>query len=130
MGFFSWTTSDTERSISNMYSTKGALPVYLLCPDGTKIHEQCYEGYGVFGGSDAYALLARWNAPNECNGDDDHDRLVGINLQCHRKSEVKFPLKFVEDGSLNYDEVDESEDCPMQGFFYEDEDEGEDEWEE
>ena len=33
MGFFSWKTSDTNKSISNKYSDRGALPVYLYCPD-------------------------------------------------------------------------------------------------
>lgn len=38
-------------------------------------------------------------------------------------SNVKYPLKFVEDDSLSYDDVDASEQCPYQGFFYyEDED--------
>ena len=58
MGFFSWITSDTHESISNAYSDRGALPVYLYCPDGTKIYEPDYQGYGDFGGHDAYALLA------------------------------------------------------------------------
>ena len=32
--------------------------------------------------------------------------------------EIKFPLKFVEDDSLSYDDVTESENCPEQGYFY------------
>lgn len=63
MGFFSWLTADTQESIGNIYSNKHrAGGVYLLCPDGTKIHEPSYEGYGKFGGKDAYVLLARQNA--------------------------------------------------------------------
>ena len=64
MGFFSWVTSDTNKSVSNAWSTRGALPVYLLCPDGTKIHEADYDGYGVFGGKDVYELVAEWNRGN------------------------------------------------------------------
>ena len=61
MGFFSWKTSDTNKSISNAYSKRGALPVYVLCPDGTTIYEDEYEGYGVFGGYDIFDLVAEWN---------------------------------------------------------------------
>lgn len=64
MGFFSWITSDTHKSISNAYSTRGALPVYLLVPDdygGEPIYEPNYDGYGRFDGRDAYDLVADWN---------------------------------------------------------------------
>lgn len=123
MGFFSWKTSDTKESISNKYSDKGALPVYLLCPDGTKLFENNYEGYGVFAGQDAYALLARWNVPDKCTGDVEHDRNIGIYLE---DDEIKFPLKFVEDGTLKYNFVAASEECEYQGYFYPNEDEEDD----
>jgi len=64
MGFFSWVTSDTEMSITNRYTERGALPVYVLCPDGTNIYEDNYNGYGVFGGKDIYELVAEWNREN------------------------------------------------------------------
>lgn len=60
MGFFSWKTSDTNRSISNIYSSKGSFPVYVLIPQefgGGYIEERNYEGYGEFGGVDVYALV-------------------------------------------------------------------------
>lgn len=131
MGFFSWITSDTKEPIRNRYSSAGALPVYLLCPDGTKLYEDNYEGYGLFAGQDAYALLARWNVPERCNGDEDHDRGIGIFLELNPR--IKYPLKFVEDGSLSYDDVPASEVDPNQGYYYdeeEEEDEDEDEEEE
>ena len=118
MGFFSWITSDTNRSISNRYSCRETFPVYLLCPDGRKISECRYEGYGVFGGEDAYALLARWNEPEKCTGDDDKDRIVGINLEYNNPDAILYPLKFVEDFRLGYEDVDASDICPDQGFFY------------
>lgn len=64
MGFFSWLASDTGRSISNCYSNRGALPVYLLVPNefgGEAIYEEKYDGYGEFGGCDVYELVAKWN---------------------------------------------------------------------
>ena len=123
MGFFSWMTSDTHRSISNRYSSRGALPVYLYCPDGTKIYEPNYEGYGDFGGKDAYALLARWNRPELCTGDDDYDRGIGIQIGCYDRqmARLKYPLKFAESDSLSYDELGPAVECPDQGFFYEEE---------
>lgn len=66
MGFFSWKTADDNRSIYNTHSDRGATEVYLIQPDGRPgIHEPDYEGYGVFGGVDAYVWLARENLPAE-----------------------------------------------------------------
>lgn len=136
MGFFSWKTSDTNKSISNVYSTRGALPVYLITPKNEKIFESSYEGYGDFGGYDAYALLANWNAPNECNGDSDHDREIGIRL-CYIdgidvSTKLKYPLKFAESPNVRYEDLEPSETCEAQGFFYcdneYDEDDEYDEW--
>lgn len=62
MGFFSWQTADTEESIYNKFSEPGCKTVYLLQPNGQPpIKEDDYEGYGVFGGVDAYEWLARQN---------------------------------------------------------------------
>lgn len=123
MGFFSWMASDTHKSISNRYSDKGALPVYLYCPDGSKIYEPDYEGYGVFGGHDAYALLARWNHPELCSGDDDYDRYIGINIGCYDRqmARLKYPLKFAESDRYTYEELEPAVSCPDQGFFYQEE---------
>ena len=124
MGFFSWKTSDTNKSISNRYSSRGALPVYVLCPDGTKIKETNYEGYGVFGSEDIFVLVAKWNYPDSCkdaNGDwlsDDIIRDLGLDVSYDVNA--KYGIKIVEDGNLNYDDVGVSECCPEQGFFYDD----------
>lgn len=67
MGFFSWITSDTERSIANVYSPRRTFPVYVLIPEhcgGGYIEERSYEGYGDFGGHDIYDLVADWNRTN------------------------------------------------------------------
>lgn len=66
MGFFSWQTADTEESIYNNLSDLGCKTVYLLQPNGQPpIKEDDYEGYGVFGGVDAYEWLARQNLTEE-----------------------------------------------------------------
>ena len=62
MGMFSWKTSDTNESIANAYSGRPVKPVYLLQPGGQPaIKESAYQGYGKFGGIDAYAWLAEQN---------------------------------------------------------------------
>ncbi len=136
MGFFSWKTSDTHRSISNIYSSRGTFPVYVLCPDGTKIKEENYEGYGEFGRRDIYALVAQWNVPNKCkdvNGNwlpDEDIRSIGIRIACYdcRNRELKYPIKIVENGNLNYEDVEYSEICECQGYFYDEFEDDEDEY--
>jgi hypothetical protein len=61
MGFFSWFTSDTEKSIANNYSTRSTFPVHMVTEDGMVFTENNYEGYGVFGGKDLYVLIAELN---------------------------------------------------------------------
>lgn len=61
MGFFSWMTSDTQRSIPSSYSTRNTFPVYMITRDGQIFEELQYEGYGEFGGKDIYVLAAEMN---------------------------------------------------------------------
>lgn len=114
MGVFSWKTADTDRSIPITGADRESFGVYLLCPDNKVLIEDNYEGYGMFGGQDVYALLARWNKESQCTGDDKHDRRVGINMS----EGIKYPIKIVEDPTLKYDDVKASESCEYQGYFY------------
>lgn len=129
MGFFSWKTVDTKRSIPNMYSSRKTFPVVLLIPKefgGGIIEEICYEGYGDFGGRDAYALLAKWNGPENCTGVDEVDRHFGIFIACgdDKMAKLKYPLKLVSKDyylktNCTYESVKGfSKDCPKQGYFY------------
>lgn len=61
MGFFSWNTGDTNKSISNCHSSRGALPCKMILPDGTEFVEYNYEGYGVFGNQDVFEIIAELN---------------------------------------------------------------------
>lgn len=78
MGNFSWFLQDThERIINNR-------PMHVVMCDnkGHKYVEECYEGYGVFGGKDYYELLAEMNGYTleQFNGDNEALRQKGIDL--------------------------------------------------
>ena len=57
MGQFSWKYADTK----NRIALKILGSAYVPCPDGSVIYENCYQGYGTFGGYDIYELAADWN---------------------------------------------------------------------
>ena len=61
MGFFSWNTQDTNKSICNAYSGKKTFIVYMMDNKGNVWKEKDYQGYGEFGGKDFYELLAEMN---------------------------------------------------------------------
>jgi hypothetical protein len=95
MGFFSWKTADSQRSIANAHTDK-VRTVYLLQPNGKPpIKEPEYEGYGVFAGVDAYVWLTETNA--ESLGldlaalSDEEKRHIGIQLSvgsCYQDRET------------------------------------------
>jgi hypothetical protein len=119
MGFFSWLTNEGV-SISNSSSSKGALPVYMYLPDDTVIFEDDYDGYGVFGGLDFYDLVAKYNFPKEeLTGNPEIDRDKGIDL-IYRDS-VTQPIimpRFSIYKNEKYENLNDPQDCPDQGYFY------------
>lgn len=136
MGFFSWKTADSKESIANMHAVhpNSARTVYMLQPNGKEpIIERFYEGYGVFGGVDAYAWLARMNIDTPevqqlfQRGDVEKLRLIGIEFAFSEEGrKCQYPLKFSFDFNAYYECLPASEMCDNQGFFYdEDELEGE-----
>lgn len=131
MGYFSWLTSDTNKSIpvlrsDEIFNMTVNGPVYLLCPNGDVLEERDYSGFGRFGDKDVYELVAMWNAPERCydeNGNllNTHElRRIGIELACYDEDnfKLKYPIKIVENRNLSYDEVIPSKQCPDQGYFY------------
>jgi len=109
MGFFSWKTQDTDRSIANSYSGRETFTVYMTDDKGNKWKEDNYEGYGVFGGKDYYELLAEMNGKA--------GRYDGISL-AYSGEQIKYPnLSEAEDWP--YIEIG-PEICPDQGYFYDD----------
>lgn len=109
MGFFSWNTSDTGRSIANKYSGLATFTVYLRDDKGNMWREDSYEGYGEFGGKDYYELL------DEMNGGTGN-RDSGIDMEFKGKHQgIVYPT-LVEDPDSPV--TRKPPNCPFQGYFY------------
>lgn len=68
MGFFSWKTSDTKKSIANIRSRRKTFPVHMITKCGQVFTEESYEGYGDFGGKDFFELIAELNELDKREG--------------------------------------------------------------
>ena len=118
---FSWLDCKTgEQVLDNVERD-----VYLLVPDefgGGHIEEHCYDGYGRFGGRDAYALVAQWNCPEKCIGIDEADRYAGIDIACYdeQNAALRFPIKITHDPDAVYKDCGPSPNDPNQGWLMED----------
>jgi hypothetical protein len=127
MGFFSWMTSDTGRSIANQHSRLRPFTVHMITEDGQVFTENNYDGYGEFGGKDFYELLAELNGEKtrsegitlsfKDNPSGDYNGLFKMpklveNLNTHvpRGDNDQWKAYF---NSLPYPDI-----CPDQGFFY------------
>ena len=136
MGFFSWRTQDTDRSIANKYSNRKTFPVVMIDNKGNKWVEQDYEGYGVFGGKDYYELLAEMNGveiDKDIENYEDKMRAAGISLAFSKGNHsgvgtegVYYPNLIEKADGWVY-EMAGPDSCPDQGYFY-DEDENNDYW--
>lgn len=116
MGFFSWHTQDTNKSIANHYQKqRSVFTVFMLDDKGNSWVEDNYEGYGEFGGKDFYELLAEMNGLGS-------DRIAGIDLAFSGKP-YKSPNLVERKTGWEYIES-EPESCEDQGFFYGEEDQG------
>ena len=130
MGFCSWKTSDTNESLSNCYSDRGALPVKMLLPDGTVIIEKDYGGYGDFG-QDCVDFYEMVHVLTEGLFYGDGDREQGIKIwfanyyggeyDGYKLEKKMIAPKIVSiNCTQSYDELPDSPDCEHQGFFYDD----------
>tara|TARA_R110000751_G_scaffold142552_1_gene245970 strand:- start:36 stop:380 length:345 start_codon:yes stop_codon:yes gene_type:complete len=112
MGFFSWKTSNTNKSISNSHSERGSFPVVMVAPNGERWVEKNYDGYGEFGGKDYYELLAELNG-GETRGDG-----IGIYFDKDAK-DIIYPLLLeMNDQLFTVDHTKRPDDCDEQGYFY------------
>ena len=131
MGFFSFFTQDTDRSIANCHSKRDTFTVYMKDNKGNVWKEENYSGYGNFGGKDFYELAANMNGVAsdpiqvEMHGEDEDARSRGISMWADAEE------AFAEDlPSPGYIFPSLSEDpnhewtgdpplaCPDQGYFY------------
>lgn len=67
MGIFTWTDARLKSPERRDYEYRRRdLVEYgsygkIVCPDNTVYETECYDGYGSFGGKDAYELVVEWN---------------------------------------------------------------------
>ena len=116
MGFFSFKTIDTDKSICNTHQDiYTPFRVYMRDDKGNVWVENNYDGYGEFGGKDYYELLEEMNGL-ESNRD------LGIDLAFKDSPSGTNPN--IKHPSLNEYESTEwdnsiPESCEFQGYFYE-----------
>jgi len=136
MGFFSWRTQDTDKSIANKYSIRRTFKVEMLDNKGNVWTENDYDGYGVFGGKDYYELLAEMNGvverdKVELQGEayTDYMRGEGINLAFSKGNGsgvgtegIYYPNLIEMAKGWTY-EMSGPDSCDFQGFFYDDDEE-------
>lgn len=117
MGFFSWNTQDTGKSIANRYSGRPTFTVYMVNPLTDEYYkEDNYEGYGVFGGKDYYELLAEMQGLGS-------NRDEGIRISFDNTTEIDYYPVLVEDLSKAKEYYGaEPTNCEYQGYFYPKED--------
>lgn len=127
MGFFSWMTQDTDKSIANQHSHRPTFPVDMIDDKGNVWHEPNYNGYGEFGGKDYYELLSEMNGGHSDRGEGITMAFKG-NPSGDGTNGIKYPNLVESASGWLYDPTGPVT-CPDQGFFYGGEDE-EDEWEE
>jgi hypothetical protein len=133
MGFFSWRTQDTDKSIANKWSARDTFRVQMMDDKGNVWTEDSYDGYGEFGGKDYYELLAEMNGLTANNPDELRGK--GIELAFSKNNHsgvgtegVLYPNLVEMAEGWRYDPMG-PDSCEDQGFFYDDETE-ETDWDE
>lgn len=108
MGFFSFKTQDTNRSIANIHQSKvETFKVVMHDNKGNKWIEENYDGYGDFGGKDFFELLAEMNGKT--------DREEGIDL--YYSDEPFLSPNLTQTEAWTYVNA-KPKNCKFQGFFY------------
>ena len=130
MGFFSWNTQDTDKSIANQYSNRKTFRVQMLDNKGNVWTEDDYEGYGRFGGKDYYELLAEMNGfTSDKTGDEYTDEARGFGIDIAFKDNgsgvategVYYPNLIEKADGWVY-EMGGPDSCDYQGYFYDETD--------
>ena len=130
MGFFSWKTQDTDKSIANEYSNRKTFRVQMIDNKGNIWTEDNYDGYGRFDGKDYYELLAEMNGfESDKTGDEytDEARGEGISLAFDGNGSgvategVYYPNLVEQAKGWRY-EMGGPDSCDYQGYFYDETD--------
>jgi len=130
MGFFSWNTQDTDKSIANQYSNRKTFRVQMLDNKGNVWTEDDYEGYGRFGGKDYYELLAEMNGfTSDKTGEVYTDEARGFGIDIAFKDNgsgvategVYYPNLIEKADGWVY-EMGGPDTCDYQGYFYDETD--------
>ena len=130
MGFFSWNTMDTDKSIANQYSNRKTFRVQMIDNKGNVWTEDDYEGYGRFGGKDYYELLAEMNGfTSDKTGDEYTDEARGFGIDIAFKDNgsgvategVYYPNLIEKADGWVY-EMGGPDTCDYQGYFYDETD--------
>ena len=130
MGFFSWKTQDTDRSIVNEHSNRKTFRVQMIDNNGNVWTESEYDGYGRFGGKDYYELLAEMNGfTSDKTGDEYTDEARGFGIDIAFKNNgsgvategVYYPNLIEKADGWVY-EMGGPDSCDYQGYFYDEED--------
>lgn len=117
MGQFSFTdATDPSRSIvlSGGEHPDNELTAYLLLPGGGKIEEPAYDGYGHFGGMDAYEWLAEANGLP--GGREEAIKVFFSEEDDEHHKSLVFPLRITYDPTAVYENVGDSKYCPHDGL--------------
>lgn len=97
MGFVSFRTSDTNESISNACSSKGAKPVKMVWYNSKdqlcEVIENHYSGYGDFASVDFFALVDELNG-----GDGDRDKGIDLYFDYEDKDD---PLEAITQDNIS-----------------------------
>jgi hypothetical protein len=104
MGQFSWFTQDTHKRIMN----EKPMRVVMTDNKGRQYIENCYQGYGVFGGKDFYELLSEMNGYGS-------DRDKGLDLAFDNEDGEKIIYPSITESGAYMGGISPEED-PDQGF--------------
>jgi hypothetical protein len=125
MGFVSFITSDTKRSIPNIHSSRVTFHVFMITKDRSIYSEEDYKGYGTFGGMDFFELIAilnKFSSRNEAIEKVFYSD-TGFDPERAAKEGLDIPklvehLPSRENWKEEWDKLPYPEYCPDQGFFY------------
>ena len=115
---FSWKTSDTQESIPAAGASRPTFTVFMVAPDGKHYREDCYEGYGEFGGKDFFELTAEINPTLALEMEDKRARGIEIYYSKFPSEVSRRRLPRFCRYLTPWDRLQDSAECPDQGIFY------------